>query len=163
MARRKRRGAEPGEFEDPLSKYDLPEVEDALESSLREDTVLSLETTPFTTAPAETTVEKVLQLMAEREIGCVLITDNEQFVGVVSERDVLMKVAEDYSTLKDQPIRDLMTREPVSVYETDTTAKAMNLMAIGSFRHIPVLDVDGKLVGIVGPTRITAYLQKHFS
>ncbi len=54
----------------------------------------------------------------------------------------------------------VMTPDPVCVYETDTPAKALNLMAVGSFRHIPVLDVDGKIVGIVGPSRTSAYLQE---
>ena len=163
MARRKRRGAEPGEYEDPLSKYDPPSLEDALEASLREDTVRSLHTTPFAAVTPQTTVQEVLSLMSERAIGCVMITENDQLLGIFSERDVLMKIADNYVHMKNLPIDQIMTRHPVSVYETDTPAKAMNLMAVGSFRHIPVLDVDEKVVGIVGPTRITAYLRKYFS
>ena len=163
MARRKRRGAEPGEYGDPLSKYDPPSLEDALETSLREDTVRSLHTTPFTAVTPQTTVQEVLSLMSERAIGCVMITDNDQLLGIFSERDVLMKIADNYVHMKNLSIDQIMTRHPVSVYETDTPAKAMNLMAVGSFRHIPVLDVDEKVVGIVVPTRITAYLRKYFS
>ena len=163
MARRKRRGTEPGEFEDPLSKYDAPATEDALEVSLRDDSVLALQTKPYSVIGPQATVQQVLQLMHERNIGCVLITENDRLIGIFSERDVLMKVADDYEAVKDQPVSQLMTRDPVSVYETDTPAKTMNLMAVGSFRHIPVLDVDEKIVGMVGPKRVTAYLQKFIS
>ena len=51
---------------------------------------------------------------------------------------------------------------PVVVYSTDVPAKAINLMTTSGFRHIPVLDVDDKLVGVLGPRRLTRYLNKHF-
>jgi CBS domain-containing protein len=83
-------------------------------------------------------------------------------VGIFTQRDVLMKIVHDYDRVKASPIRQVMTPDPVVVRDTDNPAKAINLMAVGGFRHIPVLDVDDRVVGLIGPRRATAYLKHHF-
>jgi CBS domain-containing protein len=50
----------------------------------------------------------------------------------------------------------------VFAYETDSAGAALSVMAVSGFRHVPVLDVDDKIVGIVSPPRVTAFLQQHF-
>ena len=162
MAKRKRRGVQPGEFEDPLSNYDGPEYADELERSLCEDSVTVVEHKPFSTVEASTKVADVLRQMADKDIACVLIEDDSRLVGIFSARDVLEKLCEQYEQVKDQPIRQVMTPRPVSIYEADPPAHALNLMAVGGFRHVPILDVDEKVVGVLGPRRIISYLESHF-
>ncbi len=163
MTKRKRRIVEQGEFEDPLKDYSPRTYEDKMERSLCEGNVSELQTTPFITVDVNKTVAQTLQMMAERNIAYLMITDADRLVGIFSERDVLYKVAEQYEQIKDCPISQVMTPDPVSVYETDSSAKALNLMAIGGFRHLPVLNLDDKIVGVVGPRRVTAYLCTQFS
>lgn len=151
-----------GEFEDPLKNYAAPEHADELERSLSEDTVAAMQTTPFTAVPPTTTVEQAMHMMVRLDIACLLVTEADRLVGIFSERDVLMKIADNFEKLRSQPIEKVMTRDPVSVYETDSPAKAINVMVTGGFRHVPILDVDNKVVGILGPRRVTAYLQRHF-
>jgi len=101
--------------------------------------------------------------MADADIGCVLIADEDQhLVGIFTQRDLLNKAVEQFDDVKNQPISDLMTPNPAVVNETENPATAINLMAVGGFRHIPVVDVNDKVVGLVGPRRTTAYLQQYF-
>jgi CBS domain-containing protein len=158
--RRKRRDTQPGTFEDPLKNYDPLDSTDPLERGLCLDRVDVVQVKPFTTLDADATIQDALALMAKHEIACLLITQHDKLVGIFSERDVLNRVAHRYDEIKFKPVRDYMTDKPAAVYETDSPAKALNLMATGGFRHVPILNVEDKVVGIIGPRRVTAYLQK---
>jgi CBS domain-containing protein len=160
--RRKRRISTEGTFSDPLKDYSPPEFADGLEEALCDNDMTAMDITPMVTVTLETTVSKTMQMMSEAGIACVLVIDEDQKLhGVFTERDVLDKVAEQYHMIKDLPVRVVMTHEPVCVYEMDMPAKALNLMATGNFRHVPVLDADDRLVGVLGPRRVTGFLSKH--
>ena len=163
MAKRRRRAVDPGDFEDPLSNYDVSIAEDEFERALAENTVTEIETKPFETVTADTSIGDVVAIMAAKDIGCVLVVDDDRhIVGIFTQRDLLMQVVDNFDEVKGKPVGELMTTEPVVVHETDNAATAINLMSVGGFRHIPVLDVDEKVVGLVGPRRTTAYFQKYF-
>lgn len=161
MARRQRRPAQAGEFQDPLSNYDPPKYDDDFEEALSEAEVGEMEIKPFFTTDVSTTVSEAIRLMANSDFFCLLITENEKLVGIVSERDILNRVSERLDQLHDKPIREIMTPDPTVVYETDPPAKALNVMAVGGFRRIPVLGVDDKPVGILGPKRVTRFIQQY--
>ncbi len=149
-----------GEFQDPLSNYDLPAYSDQMERELVENSVSAMVTRPLITVPQTATVAQALATMVERDVACVLVTDEQDhLLGIFSERDVLLKVAEQYEQIKDKPISEVMTPKPRAVYETASPSQALNLMAESGFRHIPILDIDDRVVGIVGPRRVTRYLQ----
>jgi len=71
-------------------------------------------------------------------------------------------VALEYDQVKDRPVRDFMTTDPVYVYETDSSAAALTVMAVLVFRHVPVLDLDDNVVGIISPQRVTGFLREQF-
>ena len=148
------------EFRDPLENYDLPVSDDPLEQALVEETVAAIRHEPFATITPETPIRLALETLDDLEIGCLLVSDGGRLVGLFSNRDVLDKIVDDYEQLKDEPVSKVMTPEPVFVFETDSSAAALCVMAVGGFRHVPVLDVDHKIVGIVSPQRVTAFLQK---
>ncbi len=160
--RRHRRKPTPGEFEDPLSNYDPVSYEDDLERSLAEDPATEIESRPFVAISANTSIRDAIAEMDEKNIAAMVITQNDIPVGILSERDILTRVAHRFSDIADEPVSRVMTADPVCICETDSPARALNLMSVGSFRHMPVVDVDGKLTGVIGARRITAYLQKHF-
>ncbi len=157
---RKRNPVEPGEFEDPLSKYDSPVHADELERVLCETEVSQMPITPLAYIEKDATVQDALDVMCKYECTCVVVQDAGKAVGIFSARDVLNKVADDPTT-RPKPITEFMTPEPRTVYVTDCPAKAVNLMAVGGFRHIPVLDVNDNVVGILGPRRTTQFLEEH--
>lgn len=160
--KRVRRQPTPGKFEDPLSNYNEPEFDDELEQSLLQDEISKVLTyQPFKTVKSNTTVLDAMKIMSELDIACLMVTENDRLVGVFSERDVLYKVVEDFDKASKLPIKDLMTPDPIIVYETDCPAKALNQMATGGFRHVPVLTVDDRIAGILGPRRIVKYVEKY--
>lgn len=163
MAKRDRRPPEPGEFEDPLSNYDPPEFEDEFEKSLREDAVTRIDHRPFLSVPVGETVRSALAMMAERDVAClVVVNDAAQPIGIFSERDVLKRVSASFERMADQPVSAVMTESPMVVYASDPPAKVLNVMVNGAFRHVPVVDADGKLMGVVGVRRMIRYLQEQF-
>ncbi len=159
--KRKRRSAEAGEFQDPLKNYSPPAYEDEMERALCENRVDQMRTKPSMAVEASTTVRDTLKQMYDMNIASVIVTEDGRLVGILSERDVLNKVVDRYDQISDQPVREVMTVHPTAVYDTDTPAKAINLMAVGGFRHIPILDVDDQIVGVLGPRRVADYLRQH--
>lgn len=157
---RKRNPVEPGEFQDPLSNYNPPHYADELERVLCATEVSQMMIAPVACIERGARVQDALDLMARHDCSCVVVQDAGKTVGIFSARDVLNKVA-DNPAARAEPITAYMTPEPRTVYATDCPAKALNLMAVGGFRHIPVLDVDENIVGILGPRRVTEFLESH--
>lgn len=163
MAKRERRQPEPGPFEDPLSNYDPQQFTDQLERSLSEDTVTAIEHRPFLAVMDDETVRATINLMGEHNIACVVVVNHDaEPVGIFSERDVLNRVADDLNKVTEQPISELMTPNPAVVFTTESPSRVLNVMVTGGFRHVPVVDVDGKLVGVIGARRVTDYLKSYF-
>ncbi len=85
-----------------------------------------------------------IHFMREQSAECVLVRDqDEKIVGILSERDVLLKAAGAGRDLMAMAVRDIMTPDPVILRDEDTIAIALHKMAVGGFRHIPFVDHDG--------------------
>jgi predicted transcriptional regulator len=96
---------------------------------------------------ASADVAQAIQLMHEEAIDCVLVTERGRLVGIFTDRDAVIKVA---GTRGDRrPLRDVMTRDPVVLRDDDPIAVAINKMAVGGFRHIPIVDSRGLPTGVV--------------
>jgi CBS domain-containing protein len=162
MTRKPRREPEPGEFQDPLKNYTAEPHSDDLERSLAEDPLRVIEYKPVVTIGPEETVRGAIRRMAELGIASLVVCEAGRPIGILTEYDVLVRVAERFDAIADQPVRSVMTPDPVVVFDSEPPARVVNLMANGPFRHLPVVDVDGKLVGVIGPRRVTAYLQRFF-
>ena len=146
------------EFEDPLENYDPPQYRNTLEKSLTEETVAAIQSRPYTSISPDTTVEQAVGLLAFRGVACALVEEEGKLVGVFSDRDILNKVSLEYEAMKLRPVRDVMTTNPTYVHENDSSAAALCVMAVMGHRHVPVLDRDHKILGIVTPHRITSFL-----
>lgn len=154
--------ADPQAFEDPLSNYDPPQYADLLERDLCEGTIAQMiKITPFATVSPEITIAEAVKRMAGEDSFALLVVDGDRLLGVVSERDMLEQVAESYEQVKDLPLRKVMTPEPEVVHLDDPPARAINLMATGGIRRLPVLDEDDRVVGVIGPKRTIAFLFEH--
>lgn len=163
MAKRKRRPTDAGDYEDPLSNYDEPEFDDDLERALAEDEVGKMTITPMSTVDPSMSIRDAMAMMTDKDIFCLLVVEDDKLIGIFTERDVLEKVADNWDAMKDKSVREAMTPDPDVVYEMDCPAKALNLMAVGSFRHVPVVNIDKKPVGILGPRRTTAFIEDHLA
>ena len=89
-----------------------------------------------------------LSLMAQFDIGCVLVTENDKLVGIFTERDYARKVVLKGLGSRDVKVGDLMTHAPYTVGLSGTADDVMATMTTKRFRHIPVVE-GGKVLGIV--------------
>ena len=95
-----------------------------------------------------TMVYRAIELMCEKNIGGLLIVENEKLVGIFTERDYARKLILKGKSSKDTPIKDLMTSNLVTVSPDTSIDDCMRVMTGRKIRHLPVLD-NGKLVGII--------------
>lgn len=149
------------EYQDPLQNYDPPEYGDALEEALGERPVSDMQAQPSSSINKSATVREALQQLSEMHHACLLVEDEGKLVGVVSDRDVLNHVALELPGVLDQPVSSIMTTDPIRVLDTDSAAAALAVMANRGYRHVPVVDIENNIRGIVSPQRVTAFLWKH--
>ncbi len=100
---------------------------------------------PLTAAP-ETVVSKAAKLMAARRVGSILIVEDHHLVGILTERDVLVRVVARGLDARVTRLADVMTRAPVTVGPDKPFGYALLVMHENGFRHLPVVEGD-KLVG----------------
>jgi signal-transduction protein with cAMP-binding, CBS, and nucleotidyltransferase domain len=91
-------------------------------------------------------VDEAIRRMHDKGVDCVLVTAAGRLVGIFTDRDAVVKVAG--QTVGTRAISTLMTRDPVVLRHTETIAVAINKMAVGGFRHIPIVE-DGRPTGVV--------------
>jgi CBS domain-containing protein len=98
-------------------------------------------------APSSTVLD-ALQVMADKEIGAVIVIDDGHLVGIFSERDYARKVVLQNKSSKDTPVREIMTDKVVCVRPEQTIEDCMGLMTDKRIRHLPVLE-HKKVVGVI--------------
>lgn len=103
-----------------------------------------------------------LGLMKDRRIGCVLVVDDGRLVGIITERDVLLRVAGTKCDPSSASIAELMTPDPEVLRPQDSIAFALNKMSVGGFRHVPLVDEARRPVGVVSMRMIVDYLVEFF-
>ncbi len=90
------------------------------------------------TIDGATTVDDAIRRMHETGTDCILVVEGGRLVGIFTDRDAVLKVAG--QAIGDRPIREMMTPDPVVLRVDDPIAVAINKMAVGGFRHIPIVD-----------------------
>lgn len=101
----------------------------------------------YSIAPNQKIFE-ALQLMAEKEVGALLVLDINNIVGIISERDYARKVALEGKSSKDCLVSEIMSTHVMYVSPDSSTDECMALMINKKVRHLPVIDSD-KLVGVI--------------
>lgn len=97
--------------------------------------------------PADTVLQ-ALGIMAEREIGAVLVLEEGRLVGILSERDYARRVVLVGRSSRDSAIRDVMTRNLITVTPEQKIDDCLALMTNARVRHLPVID-DERVVGLI--------------
>jgi CBS domain-containing protein len=101
----------------------------------------------FSIGPDDPVLEAV-RMMAEHQVGALLVMKDERLLGIVSERDYARKVILKNRSSHDTPVSDVMTSPAISVGPEDTVHHCMQLMTEGRFRHLPVMK-SGRVVGML--------------
>ena len=102
----------------------------------------------------ETTVTEAAQLMRSDDIGSLPILDGEQLAGVVTDRDIVIRAIAEGKDPRGMPVREIASREIVKVHADEDLSSALQLMASQQVRRLPVVDDDGRLVGILAQADI---------
>lgn len=112
----------------------------------------------------KTSIQEVVSLLQKHSVGSVLILDDEgKLSGIFTERDCLLKVIGKEIDLEQASITSVMTKNPETQKLDGTIAYALNLMSLGGFRHIPLVDDDGIPVGIISVKQVVDYLVSSFN
>lgn len=101
----------------------------------------------WTTSP-DSTVYEALKIMAEKEVGALIVLEKDQVVGVISERDYARKVVLKGKSSLETPVREIMTTQVYFVNPDWTAEECMALMTDKRIRHLPVIE-ENKLVGVI--------------
>ena len=101
----------------------------------------------FTIAP-EATILDALRMMADHNIGALLVTSGDEVVGIVSERDCIRKVELKGKNVNDTKVREIMTSDVITVDCSQPLEECMSLMIDKNIRHLPVYD-GNELMGLV--------------
>lgn len=110
--------------------------------------ILGLKGAMVWTVQPDATVFEAIQLMADKNIGALLVTENERLLGVISERDYTRKVALKGKTSKQLKVREILSTRIVHATPGHSIEESMRLMTEHRIRHLPVLDGE-KIVGLV--------------
>ena len=103
--------------------------------------------TVYTIAPTASVFDAV-KLMAEKNIGALLVMEGEKIVGIITERDYARKIVLMARSSKDTPVRDIMASAAMYVRPVQTSEECMALMTENRLRHLPVMN-GGKLIGLI--------------
>ena len=106
------------------------------------------DTTVHTIAPTALVFD-ALKLMADKGIGALLVTEGEAIAGIFTERDYARKIALMGRTSSVTQVRDVMTSAVRFVRPDQTSEQCMQIMSTGRMRHLPVVDANDKLVGMI--------------
>ena len=147
-----------------LTRDDVPQADGAVERSLMEDPVACLLPIRPLTVETHTSLAEALMLMRNHRIGCVLVTDEQGLLkGIVTERDLLQKVALETPDLDACPVKDLMSAAPESSKPDHPLGYAIQRMIVSDIRYLPLVDDSGRPNGIVSSRDIIAYIAKNLS
>lgn len=106
-------------------------------------------------------VAAAVGVMRRELVGCLLVVQAGELVGIFTERDLLTRVL-----AADRPLAtrlaEVMTARPVAVNVLDSVRTAVERMQAGGYRHVPVVDEGNRPVGVLSAKRIIRYLAEHF-
>ncbi len=139
------------------------------EESVRPPSVLSADTfllpisaicreQKLVTVPPGARIADAIAAMQERRIGAVLVVVDEKIVGIMTERDVLLKVVGCGLDPAHETVERIMTRNPETLMMNDQLAYLLNTMRVGGFRHVPIVDERGRPLHLISLRDVLAYI-----
>lgn len=143
---------------DPARAHPTPTVDFQL--NLETETVDQAHLSPAVCVESSATVRDVVQLLQQKVTGAAVICEQQKPVGIFTERDFLNLLSSGGNL--GQPITQVMVKNPQTLTKSDSIGKAIEAMSAGSFRRMPIVDRDGKLVGLLKVSGILNYLVDHF-
>ena len=111
-------------------------------------------------------VSEAMRAMQREHRGCVLVTEDgtarSQLTGIFTERDILMNIIDRGRNPASLPLVDVMLKDPECLGADASVAWVLNKMSVGGFRHVPVIDDEGRPVNLVSVRDVVEYLVQAF-
>ena len=114
---------------------------------MKVSTILATKGANVVTIQPESPVSEAVRLFNKHNIGALVVMDDQQLLGILSERDIVRQLAH-YEHILDVPVQDLMTPRVIVGHPQDDLASVVHTMTEKRFRHLPIVD-NGRLIGIL--------------
>ncbi len=141
----------------PLYGLDLPDAEEGGTPAFIRQPLGALPRRDIVSVGVSDPVGYAVRLMQDRDSECVLVMRGDALAGIITSSDILHKVAGPNEDLNAVTCDQVMTPDPICLQEDDSLALALNIMASGGFRHVPILK-DDKPVSVVDVNRVFAHI-----
>ena len=112
------------------------------------ESILKQKGTDVTTITPGATIKRAADWLRVKNIGCLVVTDGEQVLGLISEREIVHAFSHYGEAAAATPVKEIMRHGVITVFPDESINRVMNLMTRHRVRHMPVLR-DGKLAGII--------------
>tara|TARA_X000001036_G_scaffold42380_1_gene34003 strand:- start:2311 stop:2859 length:549 start_codon:yes stop_codon:yes gene_type:complete len=110
-----------------------------------------------------TNMKNALEILQGKEQNCILIVENNILKGIITERDILLKVTGKGFDLDLVTVDEFMTETPEHLSPEDPLAYALNKMHVGGFRHVPIVNDSMEPVGLISISNIISTIADYFS
>ena len=111
--------------------------------------LLRIARTPLVAVTPEATVKEAVRTMAQESIGAIGVTERNTLVGIFSERDLMLRVVLEQRDPERTRMRDVMTSPVETIHRESTADDALKIMLEKHIRHLPIIDRDGTLCGMI--------------
>jgi CBS domain-containing protein len=147
-----------------LTQEDVRKVQTDVERSLIKEQIKSLQPVEPLTVDIGITLKQAIQIMRNKNIGCVVVIDDAgKLAGILTERDLLQKVAGQNLDHSQCMVEDFMSPAPESSKSEHPLAYALHRMIISDIRYLPLVDENDRPEGIISSRDVIAYIKKRFS
>jgi CBS domain-containing protein len=142
-------------YEDEPNEYELEEQQ--LGEAILGATIRDLEPLPAAMVKETASIKQAIQVMLDRNLGAVLVEREGKAVGIFTERDILRRVIRTGIDLE-RPVEEVMTPDPETLSLGDAIGFALNRMAVGGYRNIPIVDDAGKPLSVLSQREVVTYI-----
>jgi CBS domain-containing protein len=142
-------------YEDEPNEYELEEQQ--LGEAILGATIRDLEPRAAAMVKETSSIKQAIQVMLDRNLGAVLVEREGKAVGIFTERDILRRVIRTGIDLE-RPVEEVMTPDPETLSPNDGITFALNRMAVGGYRNIPIVDEAGKPLSVLSQREVVAYI-----
>lgn len=109
------------------------------------------------------TVQDAVAAMIDRSVGCVLVTEDNKLLGLFSERDLVTRVVAKGLDPSHVALAEVMTKEPEALTRDSRIVFALNKMTVGGFRHIPIINSEGRPEAVVSMRDVVEHVVSYYA
>ena len=124
--------------------------------------VKNLTLLPLIRVDDEAPLKEVYEIMQKENIGSVIITKFDVLAGIITERDLLLRVLGKFEHYDEVPVKEVMTKRPFAIKKEASILSLIEMVSVHDFRHIPVIDEDGAPVNIISIRDLVKFITEFF-